>query len=49
VAAARADIRLTEILGADAVHDHAVLAESEWHAYTTQVTAWETDRYLVHA
>jgi glutamine synthetase len=48
-AAARADVRLGEILGPDAVHDHAVLADSEWRAYTTQVTAWETDRYLTHA
>lgn len=49
VAAARADEALTGILGEDAVHDYAVLAESEWRAYTRQVTSWETDRYLRRA
>ncbi|MFC1437121.1 glutamine synthetase family protein [Streptacidiphilus sp. N1-10] len=49
VTAARADERLAEVLGRDAVHDHAVLAASEWQAYTSQVTGWETDRYLRHA
>ncbi|MFE4665481.1 glutamine synthetase family protein [Streptomyces sp. NPDC056716] len=45
-AAARADTRLTALLGEDFVRDCTALADSEWHAYTTEVTAWETDRYL---
>ncbi|MFF3160103.1 glutamine synthetase family protein [Streptomyces sp. NPDC057910] len=47
--AARADKRLRTLLGQDFVHDYTVLADSEWTAYTTQVTSWETDRYLRHA
>jgi glutamine synthetase len=49
IAAARADTRLAAILGVDAVHDFALLAEAEWRAYTTEVTSWETDRYLRRA
>ncbi|HTY73890.1 MAG TPA: glutamine synthetase family protein [Actinomycetes bacterium] len=46
VDAARADSRIAEILGEDAVHDFLVLAESEWSAYSREVTQWERDRYL---
>ncbi|MQY02693.1 glutamine synthetase family protein [Actinomadura macrotermitis] len=49
IAATRDDAVLAEILGKDAVHDYAVLAEAEWTAYTTEVTSWETDRYLRRA
>ena len=49
IAAARADTILTSILGEDAVHDFSLLAAAEWHAYTTEVTSWETDRYLTRA
>ncbi|EKF23147.1 glutamine synthetase, catalytic domain protein [Mycolicibacterium hassiacum DSM 44199] len=41
------DDTITEILGADSVHDFAALARSEWTEYTAQVTDWERDRYLV--
>ncbi|WP_175410235.1 glutamine synthetase family protein [Streptomyces sp. TRM64462] len=49
LAATRADPALIEMLGDDAVHDYLVVTESEWRAYTTQVTAWELDRYLKRA
>ncbi|MGW1027690.1 glutamine synthetase family protein [Streptomyces sp. NPDC002577] len=45
-AATRADTRLAAVLGEQLVQDTAALAAAEWHAYTTQVTPWETDRYL---
>ena len=46
---ARQDKILADILGPDAVHDFAVLAESEWREYSRQVTSWETGRYLRRA
>jgi glutamine synthetase len=46
VRAARADHAVTAILGETAAHDFAALAESEWTAYTSEVTTWERDRYL---
>jgi glutamine synthetase len=49
LAAARQDKILADILEPGAVHDFAVLAESEWREYTRQVTSWETDRYLRRA
>lgn len=49
LATARQDKVLADILGPDAVHDFALLAESEWREYTRQVTSWETDRYLRRA
>lgn len=49
LAATRQDKVLADILGPDAVHDFALLAESEWREYTRQVTSWETDRYLRRA
>lgn len=49
IAAVRADTSLAAILGEDAVHDVTLLAEAEWRAYTTEVTSWETDRYLRRA
>jgi len=47
--AARGDTTLAGILGEDAVHDFTVLAAAEWRAYTTEVTCWETNRYLRRA
>lgn len=49
IAATLADEPLGAVLGEDAVHDLAVLARSEWTAYTTEVTQWERDRYLRRA
>jgi len=49
LAAARQDKVLADILGPDAVHDFALLAESEWREYNRQVTSWETERYLRRA
>jgi glutamine synthetase len=46
IEATRADKDLAAILGEDAVHDLTVVTEAEWRAYTTTVTAWETERYL---
>jgi glutamine synthetase len=46
VRAARADRTIAGILGERASHDFAVLAESEWTAWATEVTSWERDRYL---
>jgi glutamine synthetase len=46
VAATRADTALTKILGELPLHDYTALAESEWTAFTTEVTTWEQDRYL---
>jgi glutamine synthetase len=45
-AAARADEIVSEVLGADAVHDAVALAELEWEAFTGSVTQWDRDRYL---
>ena len=44
--AARADTRITELLGQTAVDDLLLLSEKEWQAFTTQVSAWDIDRYL---
>ena len=44
--AARADTRITELLGQTAVDDLLLLSEKEWLAFTTQVSAWDIDRYL---
>lgn len=46
VAAARADRRVAEILGDDAVHDFTALAEFEWQAFVQTVSAWDRERYL---
>jgi glutamine synthetase len=46
VQAARADTAILKILGDGPVHDFTALAESEWTAYMTEVTAWERERYL---
>lgn len=46
VRAARADREVTAILGEPAVADFTAVAESEWTAFTTEVTTWEQDRYL---
>jgi glutamine synthetase len=43
---ARADKRITDILGDDAVHDYTLLVERDWEAYISTVTGWERDRYL---
>ncbi len=46
IVAARADTRITELLGQAAVDDLLLLSEKEWQAFTTQVSAWDIDRYL---
>lgn len=43
---ARADERIVEILGADAVYDFAAIAESEWQSFITHVSDWDLNRYL---
>jgi glutamine synthetase len=43
---ARADKRITDLLGDDAVHDYTLLVLRDWDAYLTEVTGWERDRYL---
>ena len=45
IEAARTDAVITEILGVDAVSDYTQLAEAEWQAFLTTVTAWDSDRY----
>jgi glutamine synthetase len=42
----RADGELAKRLDPQATEDFARIAESEWNAYTTQVTDWEVRRYL---
>ena len=37
---------ITELLGQTAVDDLLLLSEKEWQAFTTQVSAWDIDRYL---
>ena len=46
IALARADKRIADLLGDDAVHDYTHLVEREWEAYISTVTDWERDRYL---
>jgi glutamine synthetase len=46
IEATRADIELAKLLGPTVVEDFARVAESEWTAYTTEVTDWEIRRYL---
>jgi glutamine synthetase len=46
IAATRADARLAATLGEAAVGDYAAIAESEWRAFTTEVSSWDLDRYL---
>jgi glutamine synthetase len=46
VAAARDDATVAEVLGEDAVHDYARLAELEWQAFIGSVGDWDRDRYL---
>jgi glutamine synthetase len=46
VAAARRDETITEILGADAVHDVLALADLEWEAFIGSVGEWDRSRYL---
>ena len=36
----------TAAAGEAAVGDYATIAESEWRAFTTQVSSWDLDRYL---
>jgi glutamine synthetase len=48
-AAARADHTIAEILGVDAVHDYAALADLEWQAFIGSVGEWDRDRYLRQA
>ncbi|MCV7290372.1 glutamine synthetase [Mycolicibacterium wolinskyi] len=49
IALAAHDDTITEILGADSVHDFAAIARSEWLAYTQEVSDWERRRYLVNS
>jgi glutamine synthetase len=46
VAAARADTRIVELLGEDAVHDFTALAAAEWQTFVGAVTDWDRERYL---
>jgi glutamine synthetase len=46
VTAARADARIVEILGEDAVHDFTALGEAEWQTFVGAVTDWDRERYL---
>ncbi|MHC9296001.1 glutamine synthetase family protein [Mycobacterium sp. LTG2003] len=46
IALAAQDDTITEILGADSVHDFATIARSEWLAYTRHVSDWERRRCL---
>jgi glutamine synthetase len=46
IAAARGDQTITEILGADAVHDFIALADLEWEAFVGSVSQWDRERYL---
>ncbi|HEX6744910.1 MAG TPA: glutamine synthetase family protein [Solirubrobacteraceae bacterium] len=46
VSAAREDLVVTDILGADAVHDYAALAQLEWEAFVGAVSDWDRERYL---
>jgi glutamine synthetase len=46
VAAARADQRIIDVLGEDAVFDYTALAQGEWEAFAGAVTQWDRDRYL---
>jgi glutamine synthetase len=46
VAAVRDDATIAEILGDDAVHDYAALAELEWRAFIGSVGEWDRERYL---
>jgi glutamine synthetase len=46
VRAARSDDAVRALLGKTATEDFAVVVESEWTAWTTEVTQWERDRYL---
>ena len=46
IVAARADTRIVELLGQQAVDDLLLLSGKEWQAFTTQVSAWDIDRYL---
>ena len=46
VEVARADKRIVDLLGEDAVYDYTLLVEQDWLAYITAVTGWERDRYL---
>jgi len=46
VAAARAEPVISTILGEDAVHDYAALAQAEWDTFVSVVTDWDRDRYL---
>ena len=46
VAAARTDHTIAEMLGENAVHDYAALAELEWQTFIGAVGDWDRDRYL---
>ena len=45
IRAARADERIVELLGRQAVEDLLLLSSKEWRAFTTQVSAWDIERY----
>jgi glutamine synthetase len=49
IGAVRADRRIVEILGEDAVHDYLLVAEAEWRAFVGHVGAWDRERYLTSA
>jgi glutamine synthetase len=45
IRAARADERMVDMLGREAVEDLLLLSSKEWRAFTTQVSAWDIERY----
>ena len=45
IRAAQADDRIVELLGRQAVDDLLLLSSKEWRAFTTQVSAWDIERY----
>jgi glutamine synthetase len=45
IRAAQADDRMVEMLGREAVDDLLLLSSREWRAFTTQVSAWDIERY----
>ena len=49
IAGAQADSTIGAILGEDAVHDYAALAQAEWDTFVGSVTEWDRERYLTSA
>jgi glutamine synthetase len=45
IRAAQADDQMVEMLGRHAVEDLLLLSSKEWRAFTTQVSAWDIERY----